>query len=100
MDDDWTILCLRVLVHHLSHPPPELQQSVAEGVAVAGPLCVVELNHLPLFSILSQTNSSEVQHIIESIVKVLCAPLSKLYSFVCKSLTSQNYFTGKYLNLT
>ena len=56
MDDDRAILSLRVLIHHLSHPPPELQQRVAEGVGVTRPLSVVELDHLALLPILSQTD--------------------------------------------
>ena len=38
----------------LAHPPPELEQRVAEGVGVAGPLGVVELDHLPLLPVLPQ----------------------------------------------
>ena len=34
--------------------PSELEEGVAEGVAVAGPLGVVELDHLPLLAILPQ----------------------------------------------
>ena len=50
------VLGLRVLVHHLPHPAPELQQGVAEGVGVTGPLRVVELDHLALLPVLSQTD--------------------------------------------
>ena len=62
VDNDWPVLGLGMLVHNLyrgcnktlcsagytdlSHPPPELQQSVAEWVGVAGPFSVVELDHL------------------------------------------------------
>ena len=56
MDDDWAVLSLRVLIHHLSHPPPELQQRVAEGVGVTRPLGVVELDHLALLPVLPQTD--------------------------------------------
>ena len=56
MNDDRAILSLWVLIHHLSHPPPELQQCVAEGVGVTRPLSVVELDHLALLPILSQTD--------------------------------------------
>ena len=56
MDDDRAILSLRVLIHHLSHSPPELQQRVAEGVGVTRPLSVVELDHLSLLPILSQAD--------------------------------------------
>ena len=59
MHNDGAILCLRMLVHNLSHSASELEQSITEGVAVTGPLCVVELNHLPLLTILTQTNCSE-----------------------------------------
>ena len=59
MDDDGAILSLRVHVHHLSDSPPELKQGVAEGVAVAGPLGVVELDHLPLLAILPQPDGSD-----------------------------------------
>ena len=54
VNDDGTILGLWVHVHHLSHPPPELEERVAEGVAVARPLGVVELDHLPLLPVLAQ----------------------------------------------
>ena len=56
VNDDGPVLGLRVHVHHLSDPPPELEQGVAEGVAVARPLGVVELDHLPLLSVLAQPN--------------------------------------------
>ena len=62
VDNDRSVLGLGMLVHNLysgfnktlcsvgytdlSHPPPELQQSVAEWVGVAGPFSVVELDHL------------------------------------------------------
>ena len=79
VDNDWAVLGLRVLVHHLkksawheeyeeyeahaaadlAHPPPELEQRVAEGVRVAGPLGVVELDHLPLLPVLPQPDSSD-----------------------------------------
>ena len=59
MDDDRTILGLRMLVHNLSHSSSELQQSVAEGVGVARPFCVVKLDHLPLLSVLSKPDCSE-----------------------------------------
>ena len=78
MDNDGAVLGLRVLVHHLkksawheeyeeyeahaaadlAHPPPELEQRVAEGVRVAGPLGVVELDHLPLLPVLPQPDRS------------------------------------------
>ena len=54
MYDDRPVLCLRVLVHNLAHPPPELQEGVGEGVGVTGPLRVVELNDLPLLPVLPQ----------------------------------------------
>ena len=54
MNDDGTILGLRVHVHHLSDPPPELEERVAEWIAVARPLRVVELDHLPLLPVLAQ----------------------------------------------
>ena len=54
MDDDGTILSLRVHIHHLSDSPPELKQGVAERVAVTRPFRVVELDHLPLLPVLAQ----------------------------------------------
>lgn len=50
------VLRLWVLVHHLPHPAPELQQGVAEGVGVTRPLRVVELDHLALLPVLPQTD--------------------------------------------
>jgi hypothetical protein len=52
--DDWSVLSLWMLVHDLSHAPSELQERVGEGVGVTRPLCVVELDHFPLLSVLSQ----------------------------------------------
>ena len=54
VDNDGAILSLRMEVHDLPDPPPELQQGVTEGVAVARPLRVVELDHLPLLPVLPQ----------------------------------------------
>ena len=54
VNDDGPVLGLRVHVHHLANPPPELKEGVAEGVAVARPLRVVELDHLPLLPVLAQ----------------------------------------------
>ena len=34
--------------------PSEFQEGIAEGVAVAGPLRVVELDHLPLLPVLPE----------------------------------------------
>ena len=54
VNDDGPVLGLRVHVHHLANPPPELKEGVAEGVAVARPFRVVELDHLPLLPVLAQ----------------------------------------------
>ena len=59
VNDDGTILGLRVHVHHLSDPPPELEERVAEWIAVARPLRVVELDHLPLLTVLAQPDRPE-----------------------------------------
>ena len=59
VNDDGTILGLRVHVHHLSDSPPELEERVAEWIAVARPLRVVELDHLPLLTVLAQPDRPE-----------------------------------------
>ena len=40
------VLGVGVVVHHVAHPPPELEEGVGEGVRVARPLRVVEQDHL------------------------------------------------------
>ena len=64
VDYHGAILGLRVLVHHLPHPAPELQQRVAEGVGVTRPLRVVELDHLALLPVLPQTDCPGIRQLI------------------------------------
>ena len=54
MHDDGPVLCVRVVVHDVPHPPSELQQGVGEGVGVTGPLGVVEQDHLALLVVLEE----------------------------------------------
>lgn len=42
MDYDRSVLRVRVVIHHISHSPPELEERVREGVRVARPLSVVK----------------------------------------------------------
>ena len=44
------VLCVRVVVHHVAHAPPELEERVGKGVGVARPLGVVEQDHLALLA--------------------------------------------------
>ena len=62
---------------HLPHSPPELQEGVAEGVAVAGPLRVVELDHLPLLPVLPQPDRPDHKHLIARVAVILCYTLHK-----------------------
>ena len=76
------VLGLRVLVHHLPHPAPELQQGVAEGVGVTGPLRVVELDHLALLPVLSQTDCpGHRQHSINNLGQKNIHPLTWSWSW-------------------
>ena len=52
MDNDWAILGVRMVVHHVPDSPPELEQGVGERVRVARPLRVVEQDHFSLLVIL------------------------------------------------
>ena len=61
MNNDGSILSLWMLVHHLSHPPPELQQGVTEWIGMTRPLGVVKLNHFPFLAILPQANGSKIK---------------------------------------
>ena len=56
VNDDGTILGLGVHIHHLSDSPSELEERVAEWIAVTRPLRVVELDHLPLLPVLAQSD--------------------------------------------
>ena len=47
MDYHRPVLGVRVVVHHIPHPPAELEEGVGEGVRVARPLRVVEQDYLP-----------------------------------------------------
>ena len=53
MDYHRPVLGVRVVVHHIPHPPAELEEGVGEGVRVARPLRVVEQDHLPDDAVLS-----------------------------------------------
>ncbi len=53
MNDDRAVLRVRVVVHDVAHPAPELQEGVGERVGVAGPLRVVEQDHLSLLVVLT-----------------------------------------------
>ena len=64
VDYHGAVLGLRVLVHHLPHPAPELQQRVAEGVGVTRPLSVVELDHLALLPVLPQTDCPGIRQML------------------------------------
>ena len=48
------VLCVRVVVHHVAHAPPELEERVGEGIGVARPLRVVEQDHRSHFVVLEQ----------------------------------------------
>ena len=53
------VLCVRVVVHHVAHAPPELEERVGEGVGVARPLRVVEQDHRPHFVVLEQEDGTK-----------------------------------------
>lgn len=52
MNDDWTVLGVRMMVHDIPDSPPELEQGVGERVRVARPLRVVEQDHFAFLVIL------------------------------------------------
>ncbi len=63
MHDDWSVLRVRMVVHHVPHPPPELEQRVGERIGVARPLGVVEQHHCTLLVVLRVADEEYVEYV-------------------------------------
>ena len=50
MHDDRSVLRVRMVVHDVPDPPPELEEGVGERIGMTRPLGVVEQDHLALLA--------------------------------------------------
>ena len=89
MNDDWSVLRFRMMVHHVSNSPPKLEQRVRERVRVTRPLRVVEQDHLAFLAVLqskefvfkiinqSQLHKNQIPQHRDTVVKKCCPGLVK-----------------------